>query len=158
MIDKWCVCADLATTKTSHKWTIGNIKSVQFGHKWKISEPGITINNPVANLMRTTINLVTQQMCNPRIVKCNPWYTYSPPVPKRDTFMLLMVHLWNIACHRCDQIGTQWVLQSTENLQVRNPWSEVRGPKSIHWTLNIEIKISYYGLQIVVLYWEFQSL
>ena len=27
------------------------IKSVPFGHKWTMSAPGITINNPVATLM-----------------------------------------------------------------------------------------------------------
>ena len=65
-----------------HRWTVSNIKSVPFGHKWTISVPGITINSPVATLMRTSINLVTKQIYNPGIVKCNPWSTYSPLVPK----------------------------------------------------------------------------
>ena len=71
-----------------------NIKIVPFSHKWKISAPRIIINNPVATLMRTCINLVTKQIYNPGIVKCNPCCTYSPLVPKQDTFMLLKVHLW----------------------------------------------------------------
>ena len=63
--------------------------SVPFGHKWTKSALGITINNPVATLMRISINLVTKQIYNPGIVKCNPWCTYSPLVPKRDTFVII---------------------------------------------------------------------
>ena len=33
-------------------------------------------------------------MYNPEIVKCIPRSTYSPLVPKHDTFMLLTVHPW----------------------------------------------------------------
>ena len=79
-----------------HRWTVvSNIKSVPFGHKWTISAPGITINNPVATLMRTSINLGLNKSIIPGllIVLCNSWWTYSPLVPKRDTFMLLTVHL-----------------------------------------------------------------
>ena len=77
-----------------HRWTVSNIKSVPFGNKWTISAPGIIINNPVASLMRTTINFVIEQIYNPRIVKYNPWCTSSTLMPKWDTFILLMVHLW----------------------------------------------------------------
>ena len=60
-----------------HRWTVSNIKSVPFGHKWTISVPGITINNPVATLIRTSINLETKQIYDPEIVKCNSWSTCS---------------------------------------------------------------------------------
>ena len=73
-----------------HRWTVNNIKSAPISEPW----PWITIYNPVATLMWTSINLVTKQTYNPGIVKCKPWCTYSPLVPKRDTFMLLTVHLW----------------------------------------------------------------
>ena len=79
-------------------------------NKW----PGITINTPVATLMRTSINLVTKQIYNIGIVKCNPWCTYSPLVPKWDTFMLLTVHLcwifvtlgsiWKCHFHKMDKL------------------------------------------------------
>ena len=69
-------------------------KYAPFVHKWTISALWITIKNPVATLMRTSINLVTKQIYNPGyVIKYNPWCTYSPLVPKWDTFMLLMVHL-----------------------------------------------------------------
>ena len=77
-----------------HRWTVSNIKSVPFGHKWTISAHGITINNPVVTLMRTSINFVTKQIYNHGIVKWNPRCIYSPLVSKRDTFMLLTVYLW----------------------------------------------------------------
>ena len=47
---------------------ISDGNKTQIGHKWKISAPRITINNPVATLMRTSINLVTKQIYNPMIV------------------------------------------------------------------------------------------
>ena len=52
--------------------------------------------------MRIYINLVTKQIYTPGIVKCKPWCTYSPLVPKRDTFMLLKVHLcsWSFGSSR----------------------------------------------------------
>ena len=58
------------------------------------SVPGIIINNPIATLMRTSVNLLTKQIYNPGIVKCNPSCIYSPHVHKRDAFILLRVHLW----------------------------------------------------------------
>ena len=42
--------------------------------------------------LRTSINLVTKQIYNYGIFNGNPWCTYSPFVPKRDTFTLLLVH------------------------------------------------------------------
>ena len=57
----------------NHRWTVSNIKSVPFGHKWTISAPVITVNNPLATLMRTSINLITKKIYNPGIVKHNPW-------------------------------------------------------------------------------------
>ena len=41
--------------------------------------------------LQISINLVTKQIYNFGIVKYNLWCTYSPLVPKRDTFMLQMV-------------------------------------------------------------------
>ena len=75
----------LSVLYKKYRWTVSNIKSVPFVHKWTISASGITINYPVATLMGTFVN----KNYNHGIVKCNPWCTYSPLVPKRDTFMLL---------------------------------------------------------------------
>ena len=74
-----------------YRWTVSNIKSVPFGHKWTISVLGILINNPVVTLLRICINIVTKQIYNSGIVKYILWCTYSPFVPKRDTFMLKTV-------------------------------------------------------------------
>ena len=66
-----------------------------FGHKWTFSVPGITIHKPVATIKRSSINLVTKQIHNSGIVKCNPRCIYNPLVPKQDSFMFLTVHLWS---------------------------------------------------------------
>ena len=81
----------------NHWWTVSNIKSVQFGHKWtynKCTWDGITIDNPIVTHMRTSINLVvTRPIYNSGIVISNLLCTYSQLVPKWDTFLLLEVHL-----------------------------------------------------------------
>ena len=56
----------------SHRWTVSNIKSVPFGHKWTKSAPVITINNPVATLMSIFINLETKQITIPGLLNVIP--------------------------------------------------------------------------------------
>ena len=61
-------------------------KNVLFGHKWRISAPGITINNP------GIIDLFSYKVYEgPHnggygIVNCNPRCTYYTLVLKQDTF------------------------------------------------------------------------
>ena len=45
----------------------------------------LTIPNPT--FMKTYIKLINKQIYNFGIVYYNPWCTYSPLVPKRDTFL-----------------------------------------------------------------------
>ena len=73
-------------------WWFCYVSSVKV-YKWTISASGMKINNLLANLMRylhKSCNL-TQKIYNSGIIKYNPWCTYSPLVPKWDTFMLEMV-------------------------------------------------------------------
>ena len=78
-----------------HRWTASDIKSVPFGHKWTISAPGITINNPEATLLRTSINLVTKRIYNPGIVKCKKILFLLPMTGKKCTGVGIFLVAWD---------------------------------------------------------------
>ena len=61
-------------------------KSVLFGQKWRISAPGIVINNPkIIDLFRTKF-YAGPHKGGFGIVNYNPRCTYCPLVPKQYTF------------------------------------------------------------------------
>ena len=61
-------------------------KSVPFGHIWRISAPGIAINNPkIIDLFRYKF-YIGPHKGGFGIVNYNPRHTYCPLVPKQYTF------------------------------------------------------------------------
>ena len=61
-------------------------KSVPFGHKWRISAPGIVINNPkIINFFNYKFHVGPHKGGLGR-VNYNLRRTYCPPVPKQKNF------------------------------------------------------------------------